>query len=144
MFLLPSVAIFRCSPSTAILVSSCLISSSTLRRCPCLQGLPAPIHSAQLPGEASLGKKGCVHHPPPLGPLVSLVPSFSHLTKPVPPSSSQPFLLKPSLLASQALGVIFLSRCYLSFPRAAMASPFLPANASSGLPFKFSFNTIPS
>lgn len=76
------------------------------RRCPCLQGLPIPIHAAQLP---------CLCH------IISHLKVLWCLRSPPAPTSPIPHLLiphsspplQPHLLASQALHLILFHNFYM-------------------------------
>ena len=134
---LPFLFSFHCHPSPA---SPCQLMPDLIqhlpRRCPCLQGLPTPIHSAQLPRSSSLGN-AFVTSSPNLGPSASLVPSCFPPTNPIPRSSAQSPPLQTSLLASQALNLIFFHKCLPIVPWSEIAYPFLSANSWPWLLFKF-------
>ena len=105
---LPFLFSFHCHRSPA---SPCQFMPDLIqhlpRRCPCLQGLPTPMHSAQLPRSSSLGNVFVTPSPNLQGLRCLWFPPASLLTDPIPCSSTQPPPLQSSLLVSQALNMIF-------------------------------------
>ena len=108
---LPFLFLFHCHSSPA---SPCQLMPDLIqhlpRRCPCLQGLLTPIHSAQLPRSSSLGNVFVTSSPNLQGLQCLWFPPASHLTNSIPCSSTQPPPLQSSLLASQALNMIFFHK----------------------------------
>ena len=108
---LPFLFLFHCHRSPA---SPCQLMPDLIqhlpRRCPCLQGLLTPIHSAQLPRSSSLGNVFVTSSPNLQGLQCLCFPPASHLTNSIPCSSTQPPPLQSSLLASQALNMIFFHK----------------------------------
>ena len=108
---LPFLFSFHCHRSPA---SPCQLMPDLIQhlphRCPCLQGLPTPMHSAQLPRSSSLGNVFVTPSPNLQGLRCLWFPPASLLTNPIPCSSTQSPPLQSSLLASQAPNMVFFHK----------------------------------
>lgn len=106
------------------------------RRCPCLQGLPTPIHPAQLPGKSSLGNVFVISSPisEAFGVSGSLLPAASWI--PLFLSSHSPYLCSQAYWLLNPCIWFSVINLYISGPWSKMFFSFLSANPCLWLLFQ--------